>query len=145
MSAAQLELFPQNAGKSLRLIVLDIDDLDQSKLISVFVRMRTRVLIDMRLRPVFDSPKFRHSELLYYMYERRIDYIQFNLEKNRVNRNEYTLFDLLNKRRLAYKSYYGSMVVIRDSGADAMLQVHQLRTILRRFGVSYIDILPNSL
>ena len=144
MSAAQLELFPQSAGKSLRLISFDINSIDQSSLISVFVRMKTRVVVDMRARPVFDAPRFSHSEFLNYMYTHRIEYIQFNLVKNRMNRNEYTLFDLLEKRRLAYKAYYGSMVVIRDSGPEAVLQVQQLRGLLRRFGVSYIDILPTS-
>ncbi|RYG58031.1 MAG: hypothetical protein EON56_00920 [Alphaproteobacteria bacterium] len=75
--AMQLELFGDVKSYSNFVSFLDIDTLDQEKLIDILTRNAVASILDIRARPVFRKPKFAHSELSRYFTHRNIHYFDY--------------------------------------------------------------------
>jgi hypothetical protein len=72
----QLELFDHDYGPVSAISYLDIEVLDQDRLIRSLTMKSVRTIIDLRCVPVFPKPRFDHRYLMSYLYERSVNYIE---------------------------------------------------------------------
>lgn len=64
----------ENRGK---IVFLDICWLAEETLLTLLTRNAVTALIDLRPRPVFDRPRFRHKNVVHYLHERNVLYLEY--------------------------------------------------------------------
>lgn len=99
MGSVQFELFNKQQDSASRFIVLNIQDFDQVSFCRAIVTQNVGFVIDLRLRSVFDQPKFDHLAVLNYFTYQSIKFIQFPLLEKQINRGEFSFMDHLQSRR----------------------------------------------
>jgi hypothetical protein len=64
----------ENRGK---IVFLDIRWLAEEMLLTLLTRNAVTALVDLRPRPVFDRPRFRHRDVVHYLHERNVLYLEY--------------------------------------------------------------------
>ena len=78
-SDTQSGLFGRDGDQRGKIVFLDIGWLAEETLLILITRNSVTGLVDLRPRPVFDRPLFRHSDVVRYLYERDIIYVEYAL------------------------------------------------------------------
>ena len=76
---AQSALFGCEAEQRGYIVFLDIEWRKQETFLTLLARNAVRGLVDLRPRPVFDKPRFRHRDVVQYLYERDVIYLEYGL------------------------------------------------------------------
>ena len=58
-------------------VFIDVSSLDEEILLNIVARNGVSALVDLRPRPVFDRPHFRHRHVVHYLYNRNVSYIEY--------------------------------------------------------------------
>ena len=73
----QAGLFDHGGDQRGKIVFLDIGWLAEETLLNSLARNGVTALVDLRPRPVFHRPLFRHRDVVCYLYERNIIYIEY--------------------------------------------------------------------
>ncbi|HEV7325450.1 MAG TPA: hypothetical protein VGN91_10290 [Bosea sp. (in: a-proteobacteria)] len=73
----QPSLFDHAGANRGRIVFLDIIWLAEDTLLNIVVRNGVTDLVDLRPRPVFERPRFRHRQVVHYLYERNVGYLEY--------------------------------------------------------------------
>ena len=112
MALAQLELFTSPQGPACKFLVLNVENFDQNTLCRALVSLNVGMVIDLRLRSVFDPPRYSHLAILKYFTQRNIRFLQFPLLQKKMDRGEISIFDQLENRRVFASSSYAVVALV---------------------------------
>lgn len=73
----QPNLFDDGSMNRGRIVFLDITWLIEDTLLNIVAKNGVAALVDLRPRPVFERPRFRHRHVVHYLYERNINYLEY--------------------------------------------------------------------
>ena len=73
----QQNLFGHAGDNRGKIVFLDICWLAEETLLTLLTRNAVMALIDLRPRPVFDRPRFRHRKVVHYLHERNVIYLEY--------------------------------------------------------------------
>jgi len=76
-SPRQRTLFDQGLENRGKIVFLDIRWLAEDTLLALVARNAVTALVDLRPRPVFDRPRFRHRHVVHYLFERDVHYLEY--------------------------------------------------------------------
>jgi len=75
--AQQLSLFEQMGENLGRIVFLDISWLAEETLLNVMTRNGVTALFDLRPKPVFERPRFRHRHVVQYFFQNNVQYLEY--------------------------------------------------------------------
>ncbi|MND81534.1 hypothetical protein D3C80_733350 [compost metagenome] len=73
----QADLFKNTESGGRYFCFLDVDVLDQGSLLSVVAKNSVHTVVDLRVLPFFDRPKFNHKSLMSYFRDQRVMYLEY--------------------------------------------------------------------
>lgn len=73
----QPSLFDHTGANTGKIVFLDITWLAEETLLNLVARNGVTALIDLRPRPVFEKPRFRHRHVVRYLYEQNVYYLEY--------------------------------------------------------------------
>lgn len=73
----QASLFDSNQANRGMMVFVDISSLNEESLLDIVARNGVSALVDLRPRPVFERPHFRHRHVVHYLYDRNVNYIEY--------------------------------------------------------------------
>jgi hypothetical protein len=73
----QPSLFDHDGANIGKIVFLDISWLAEDTLLNLVARNGVTALIDLRPRPVFERPRFRHRHVVRYLYEQNVHYLEY--------------------------------------------------------------------
>ena len=141
LGGAQLELFGDVKSYSNFVSFLDIDTLDQEKLIDILTRNAVTSILDIRARPVFRKPKFVHSELSRYFTHRDIHYFDYAMalaDPDTGHPNSIA-------RRVNFGRESGLTICLYDQSSRDRGWVEAARRTLRRSSLFKAELSPSAL
>jgi hypothetical protein len=142
MALAQFELFTNEQDTARRFVVLNVENFDQNTFFQMLVRLNVGLVIDLRLRSVFDSPLYSHVDVLNYFTNRCIQFLQFPLIQKKIERREFSFLDYLDSRR-SFSNSTKSIVAIVDSDERSRLNTRKLRMLFARIRVPIVETLAS--
>lgn len=99
---AQFELFRDAEEAARYFSFIDIRDYDQTSFLRLLARNAVSTVIDIRPVPLFDRPKFRHGEVVDYMFKAEIVYFEYAVARLRDHlESNYKIARTVNMRRNA--------------------------------------------
>ena len=143
MALAQLELFTSPQGPARKFLVLNVENFDQNTLCRALVSLNVGMVIDLRLRSVFDPPRYSHLAILKYFTQRNIRFLQFPLLQKKMDRGEISIFDQLENRRVFASSSY-AVVALVDCDERSRINAQKLRQLFSRLRVPIVEALASS-
>jgi hypothetical protein len=137
-------LFSMNISNSGKTAFVNVDWLVENVLLNIIVINGVTGIIDLRPRPVFSRPKFRHKKVLSYLYEHNIRYFECALyaSSNQARANRSLNLEILTA--LSSVVDHGLTICIYDESARSLGWMDDIRNVLRRFP-SYTELHPSSL
>lgn len=138
---AQLELFGDVNSYSSFVSFLDVDNLDQEKLIDILTRNAVTSILDIRVRPVFRKPKFVHSELSRYFTYRNIHYFDYAMalaDPETGHPNSIA-------RRVNFGREHGLTICLYDQSSRDRGWIEAARKTLRRSRLFKAELSPSAL
>ncbi len=85
-----LDLFGGNDKGSGRIVFVDVDALSEEILLRIIARNAIASVVDLRPRPVFMRPRFRHKRVVSYLYRRNVLYIEYAFLLLSMSKSPYT-------------------------------------------------------
>jgi hypothetical protein len=143
MGSVQFELFNKQQDSARRFIVLNIQDFDQSSLCRAIVTQNVGFVVDLRLRSVFDQPKFNHLYMLNYFTHRSIRFIQFPILEKQINRGEFSLMHHIQSRR-SFSMSEKSILAITDDDDRSRANAKKIREFFSRLRVQIVESHPST-
>lgn len=144
MALAQFELFAKQDDTARRFIVLNVENFDQNSLFRALVSLNVGLVVDLRLRSVFDPPKYNHLAVLRYFTEREMQFVQFPLLQKKIYRREISILDQLHSRRVFSKNSQGTIVALIDSDEKSRENAKNLRYLFSRLRVQIVEVLATT-
>lgn len=142
MGSVQFELFNKQQDSASRFIVLNIQDFDQGSFCRALVTQNVGFVIDLRLRSVFDQPKFDHINVLNYLMHRNISFIQFPLLEKQINRGDFSFMDHLQSRR-KFLASGKTVLAVTDDDDRSRANARKVREFFSRLRIPIIESHPS--
>ena len=145
---AQSALFGCEAEQRGYIVFLHIEWLKQEALLTLLARNAVRALVDLRPRPVFNKPRFQHRDVVHYLYERDLTYLEYGLlSKSKGKLEEHSRRGLEGEREEKLNTIRGRglTVCLYDDTARAVGWLDEVRRLLRHVPSFHAEIHPRAL
>lgn len=76
-SGRQSDLFGEAQPAGRYFCLLNINDLNEDRLLSIVVRHTVHTIVDLRQLPVFERPRFNHRHLMSYFRDHKVLYLEY--------------------------------------------------------------------
>lgn len=78
-ASLQRDLFDQIDGSRAKVVFLAISELSEDLLFQIIAQNLVTALVDLRFRPIFRAPKFRHKNIMSHLFAKNIKYVEASL------------------------------------------------------------------
>lgn len=140
----QRDLFDQIDGACAKIVFLDISELNEDRLLQMLAQNIIAAVVDLRPRPIFRAPKFRHKYVVSYLYRNRIRYIEAGLIGNVLTKEKLEI-GLSLIPAISEGLETGITIFIYDDSTKEKDWVSNLRSYLKRDLGSWTELHPSVL
>lgn len=143
----QLGLFDYRGLNSGKIAFLDITWLAEETLFDLVARNGVTALIDLRPRPVFERPRFRHRHVVRYLYEQNVHYLEYAmLARTKAIAAEESSF-LRESARAHFCAVLprGLTVCLFDEGSRSAGWINEVRHLVRTMPSYLAEVHPRAL
>ena len=139
MPLEQFELFENRANRFKAFVIVNYEHFDQQQFLKFVVRANSNLIIDLRLRSVFDQPKYDHVSILKYFEEKNIGYLQYPILEKMIKRRQSTFFEYSSYLKRYAREYDTSIIGVVDSGQKSRNNAQNLRTLFSRLQLPIVE------
>lgn len=144
----QPSLFGDGADGRGKVAFIDIKILTEEPFLRILTMNGVRAVVDLRPVPVFERPRFRHRQVVFYFHDRHIQYVEFAFTVKRPVRMRSDLAamqgsDLYGKIEKALEN--GLALCLYDEASRELGWLDEMRRILRLSNAHLAELNPRSL
>ena len=139
-----LDFFGHDMDGRGKVAFLDIDQLITARLFRLIVRNSVKSVIDLRPRPVFARPRFKHKEVVSYFHAHQVCYFEYAL-LIQSGQSQYSYLFNGDDRWLDDALKYGLSICIYDSESVMSGWPSELRCRLKKSPSFSAELHPRSL